>query len=279
VRCTRGAGRVTAAGRVVVAVGVLTLGAVGCSGSTGSPEVGGGSAQLSAPATTSPQPGEVDGTAMAARVRAAMAAAGSAQFSLASSSTSGQDAHGVLNFSGSTIRVSLDFSSGSDKLRVISLPGVLYADVGQVVDGKHWLKVTAGATDPVSTAMEPLLSYMTNSADISSQAASWSAAGGFTSAGHSTVGGVAATEYDATIPQAAVQANLPAQFREVMQKDITGDSHLRLWLDGRGRPVRLTTSGSYAGKPDLVTVTYSDWGSAPAVAAPSAADVVAPPAS
>jgi hypothetical protein len=263
----------------VAAVGLLALGAAGCSGSTPAAQLGAGSAPLSAPASLTATPGQVDGTSMAARVSAAMAAAGSARFSLASSTTSGQDAQGVLNFSGGTIRVSLDFSNGSDKLRVISLPGVLYADVGEVIQGKHWLKVTAGATDPVSTAMAPLLSYMTNSADISSQAASWAAAGGFSTAGHSTVGAVPVTEYDATIPQAAVQANLPEQFRAVMQKDITGDSHLRLLLDAKGRPVRLITSGSYAGKPDLVTVTYSDWGSAPAVAAPDAGDVIAPPAS
>ena len=85
-----------------------------------------------------------------------------------------------------------------------------------------------------------------------------------------------ATEYDATIPQSAVQANLPPQFREVMQKDVTGDSHLRLWLDAQGRPLRLITSGSYDGKPDLVTVTYTDWGAAPPVSAPSASDVIAP---
>ena len=213
---------------------------------------------------------------MASRVRAAMSGSGSARFSLESSTTSGQDASGILNFSGGTIRVSLDFADGSDRLRVVALPGVLYADVGEVVDGKHWLKVTAGAKDPVSTAMEPLLSYMTNSADISTQAGSWSAASGFTVAGHTTIGGRPATEYDATIPQSAVQANLPAQFREVMQKDVTGDSHLRLWLDAQGRPLRLITSGSYAGKPDLVTVTYSAWGAAPAVAAPSATDVITP---
>ena len=55
-----------------------------------------------------------------------------------------------------------------------------------------------------------------------------------------------------------------------MQKDVTGDSQLRLWLDAQGRPLQLITSGSYAGKPDLVTVTYTDWGAAPTVAAPSA---------
>jgi hypothetical protein len=264
-----------AAGAVVGAV-VLTA---GCSGSSPAAQVGPGSGQITAtagpsPATSAPVPGHLDGASMASRVRSAMARAGSARFSLASSTTSGQDADGVLNLAGTTIKVSLDFSNGSDRLRVIAVPGVLYADVGQVVEGKHWLKVQAGATDPLSSTMAPLLSYMTNSADISSQAASWTAAGGFASAGRTTIGGVPVTEYDATIPQAAVRANLPAQFRTVMQKDITGDSHLQLWLDAQGRPVQVVTAGSYAGKPDRVTVTYSDWGSAPAVVPPPAGDVI-----
>ena len=272
--------------RIVAALGAVSLGAAlgatGCSSSPGKPQLDSGDAGLSASPSPTGSAGigagqGVDGTAMATRVRAAMSGSGSARFSLESSTTSGQDASGILNFSGGTIRVSLDFADGGDRLRVVALPGVLYADVGEVVDGKHWLKVTAGAKDPVSTAMEPLLSYMTNSADISTQAGSWSAASGFTVAGHTTIGDAPATEYDATIPQSAVQANLPPQFREVMQKDVTGDSRLRLWLDAQGRPLRLATSGSYAGKPDLVTVTYTEWGAAPAVVAPSSADVIAPP--
>jgi hypothetical protein len=259
---------------VGVAAGAVALTA-GCSGSSPAPQLGAGSGQITSTGTSPASvPGHVDGAAMATRVRSAMAQAGSARFSLESSTTSGQDADGVLNLSGSTIKVSLDFSSGSDRLRVIAVPGVLYADVGQVVEGKHWLKVQAGATDPLSSAMAPLLSYMTNSADISSQAASWTAGGGFTSAGRTTIGAVAVTEYDATIPQAAVRANLPPQFRAVMQKDITGDSHLQLWLDAQGRPIQLVTAGNYAGKPDRVTVTYSDWGSAPAVVPPPAGDVI-----
>jgi len=59
-----------------------------------------------------------------------------------------------------------------------------------------------------------------------------------------------------------------------MKKDITGDSHLRLWLDARDRPVKVVTAGSYDNKQDLVTITYSDWGRAPEVAAPPAADVI-----
>ncbi len=263
--------------RRLVAVGVAS-GAValasGCSGAGPAPQLGAGAGQITSTATTpasgaDARPGHVDGAVMAERVRSVMAGSGSARFALASSTTSGQDAAGVLNFAGSTIKVSLTFSSGSDRLRVIAVPGVLYADVGEVVQGKHWLKVEAGATDPLSSAMAPLLSYMTNSADISSQAGSWTSAAGFSSAGRTTIGGVAVTEYDATIPLAAVRDNLPAQFRAVMQKDITGDSHLQLWLDGQGRPVQLVTSGSYAGKPDRVTVTYSDWGSAPDVVPPT----------
>ena len=60
------------------------------------------------------------------------------------------------------------------------------------------------------------------------------AAGAFTAVRHDDVAGVPVTEYDATIPQAAVQAGLPPQFRDVMKKDVTGDSQLRLWLDALG---------------------------------------------
>ncbi len=267
-----------------LAVGALALTA-GCSGSAPPPRLApagqvtsssgpvSGSGGGSGPATAA-LPAHLAGAAMAARVRSAMAGSGSARFSLQSSTTSGQDATGVLNFSGRTIRVSLEFSNGSDRLRVISVPGVLYADVGQVVEGKHWLKVEAGATDPLSSAMAPLLSYMTNSADVSSQTGSWTSADGFTSAATGLIGGVPVTEYDATIPVAAVRANLPPQFRSVMQQDITGDSRLQLWLDARQRPVQLVTSGSYAGRPDRVTVTYTDWGSAPTVVPPAAGDVI-----
>jgi hypothetical protein len=153
---------------------------------------------------------------------------------------------------------------------------VLYADVGQVVGGRHWLKVTAGATDPLSSAMVPLLSYMTNSADVSAQMSSWTAADGFTVGATTTVAGSNATPYDATIPRAAVQASLPAQFRDIMKKDITGDSHVTLWLDQGDRPVKVVTTGSYDNKRDQVTVTYTDWGRAAGVSAPPDSDVIRP---
>lgn len=258
---------------VVAAGGVLTA----CSGSSGSPaEIAGGRATTStAPATTAAA-GRVAGAELAARVQKAMEAAGSASFALASSTTSGQDAKGVLRLVGGGVRVRFDFVNGSDTLRVIALPGVLYADVGEVVDGRHWLKVTAGGSDPLSAAMAPLLSYMTNSANVSAQTSTWSATDGFTIGAPVSVDGVQATPYAATIPRAAVQAGLPDQFRDIMQKDITGDSHVTLWLDGADRPVKVLTAGSYDNKRDQVTVTYSDWGRAADVSAPPASDVIQP---
>ena len=205
-----------------------------------------------------------------------MSTARSARFSLESSSTSGQDASGVVELVSGSVRVRFDFSDGTDTLRVISLPGVLYADVGEVVGGRHWLKVTAGATDPVSSAMVPLLSYMTNSADVSAQMSSWTAADGFTIGTPATVAGSSATPYDATIPRAAVQASLPAQFRDIMKKDITGDSHVTLWLDQADRPVKVVTTGSYDNKQDQVSVTYTDWGRASGVTPPPDSDVIRP---
>jgi hypothetical protein len=266
-------------------VTTLGLGVVltGCSHSTPPPRID--SADVSAGVSTSGSPTQstatsgttsasVAGAVLAARVRAAMTKAGSARFALQSSKTSGPDATGALAIHGTSVSVRFDFTSGTDKLRVIAVPGILYTDVGEVVDGRHWLEVRAGGTDPLSSAMAPLLSYMTNSADVSAQTTSWAAAGGFTASGRTDVAGVTATEYDGTVPRAAVQAGLPVQFRDIMRKDITGDSHLRVWLDGADRPVKVVTSGSYDGKPDLVTVTYGDWGHAPAVTPPPAADVI-----
>jgi len=263
---------------VIVASGAL----VACSGSSGSAQIDSGRAtgSSSSGSTTSGATdaagSRVEGGVLAGRVLSAMRAAGSAKFSLASSTTSGQDATGVLQLVGSGVRVRFDFSDGSDKLRVIALPGVLYADVGEVVDGRHWLKVTAGGTDPLSSAMAPLLSYMTNSADVSAQTSTWAAADGFTMGAAETVDGTRATPYVATIPRAAVQAGLPDQFRDIMKKDITGDSRVTLWLDEGDRPVKVLTAGSYDNKDDQVTVTYTDWGQAAQVIAPPASDVIKP---
>jgi hypothetical protein len=222
----------------------------------------------------------VAGADLAQRVQAAMRAAGSATFRLQSSTTSGQDATGAVNLDASgAVRVRFDFSDGKDTLRVIAVPGVLYADVGEVVGGRHWLKVTAAGKDPLSSAMAPLLSYMTNSADVSAQTSTWTAADGFTAGPTGPVPGVpgsTGTPYAGTIPRAAVQAGLPEQFRDLMQKDITGDSHLTLWLDAQNRPVKVVTAGSYDGKSDEVSVTYDEWGSAPKVVEPPASDVIKP---
>jgi hypothetical protein len=252
----------------------------GCSGSSGSGPAQIDSDRVSAGASASGAGSDgaagktVSGAELAQRVQAAMRAAGSATFRLQSSTTSGQDASGS-----GAVRVRFDFSDGQDTLRVIAVPGVLYADVGEVVDGRHWLKVTATGKDALSSAMAPLLSYMTSSADVSAQTSTWTAAGGFTVGAPGPVPGApgsTGTPYTGTIPRAAVQAGLPEEFRALMRKDITGDSHLTLWLDGQDRPLKVVSSGSYDGKSDEVTVTYDDWGSAPTVTEPPAADVIKP---
>ncbi len=179
-------------------VTTLGLGVVltGCSHSTPPPRIDSADASASGSATTATTStggatagGPIAGAVLAARVRAAMAKAGSARFALQSSKTSGPDATGVLAIHGTVgqrpVRLHRRHrqAPGDRGARRSCTP--MSARSSTAGTGS---RSRAGGTDPLSSAMAPLLSYMTNSADVSSQTTSWSAAGGFTPSGPTDVG-------------------------------------------------------------------------------------------
>jgi hypothetical protein len=51
------------------------------------------------------------------------------------------------------------------------------------------------------------------------------------------------------------------------------DTRARIWLDAKGRPIRITTGSTLDGTRLAVTVNYTDWGHGPVVHAPAASDV------
>jgi hypothetical protein len=214
----------------------------------------------------------VAATAFAQRVAAAVALAHTARFTVASSLLGTSVAKGALLVDGADTGLSISTTTAGTALRAVILPGSFYLDPGQPQGGKHWIKlgsVTGGVTAKV---LAPLISRVASAADVSSLTQGWAGAGQVTVGPTLRISGVKTVEYDAVIPRSAVLTGISQELQSVIGATVS-DTRARIWLDAKGRPIRITTSSTLDGSKLAVTVNYTDWGHGPVVHAPAASDV------
>jgi hypothetical protein len=248
----------------------LLLAASACShGSTVAPV---GSAGVAPQAISTVKGHRVVATAFAQRVAAAVALAHTARFTVASPLLGPSLAKGALMVEGADTALSVSMSTGGTALRAVILPGSFYLDPGQPQAGKHWVKlgsVTGGVTAKV---LAPLISRVASAADVTSLTQGWAGVGQVTVGAKLRISGVKTVEYDAVIPRSAALTGISKELQSVIGATVT-DTRARIWLDAKGRPIRITTSSTLNGAKLAVTVNYLDWGHGPLVKAPPASDV------
>ncbi len=167
----------------------------------------------------------------------------------------------MLDFTKSGLRASVALKDGSDNIKAVVLPGVIYINSGEVVQRKHWIKLAGTLhTKTLKTAQAQILGGVARREP--------GHAGGILALGRrlhrpaptTTIGGVKATEYDGTVPKAAFIAAFPVQARSAIK--LTGDTQVPGLARRQGPADRRSTSS-----PPSATATrptrrrYSAWGS------------------
>jgi hypothetical protein len=218
---------------------------------------------------------------LSARVLAATRAKGTAHMASTTSGGAGLRYSGVMRVHGSGADLSMTAAlPGGRSMTVVVVGGALYMNPGQAIQGKHWVKVTPGGSDPLSKALAPALTQLRNGLDINAQVPATKDAK-ITAATRTELAGVATTRYTVVSSVSALLAKLdefapPPEIRAALRKQFAG-AHAEsvLWVDDRGLPLRVDSSvvGGPATDAGTTTTTYSRWGEPVKIVAPPRGDV------
>lgn len=211
----------------------------------------------------------------------------SAQFGAAAKSAKTSHATGVMT-DGSTLEGDIDYAAGDFSLvmKIDAEQSVTMVKKGatfymgglpEMPTGKKWIKIEAGADDPFSQMMAPMLEQMGDVTNPTMMA---------------TLKGVNAkvisVEGDLTTYESSLTA---AQVKEISDEAISkmipsgsptptpsssttpGPMTMTQTIDGKGLITKTVTKTTEGGKDSTMTMTYTKWGEAITIATPSAAEV------
>lgn len=311
-RTTAGTSGRTARRQLVVTglAGVALLGLTACGGSApssaaagstsakavGTPAAAAGSASAgsssassaASSATSSGAPsagasGSSAKTPSAAQLTAAVTSAIKAKSTarLAMSSATLQRATGVLRYK----RSGVDFAMtaglpGGKTMKMVIVAGTAYLNVGEKYQGKSWIRIAPGGSDPLSKALGPMLTQLSTGMDLDAQLAGVKDAK-ITAATRTDVGGVPVTKYTVVSSEKALLARLDkfaatAEVRKALRAQFTGaHAESQMWISKENLPLRIDSRVVGGKAPGTTTtVTYSDWGRPVSIAVPPAGDTV-----
>jgi len=276
---TRAAKRLATAGLT----GTIALALVGCGGSGGSSSAtaaasGATSAGASATAASaSPSPSVPDLAELSGRVTAAVKAKGTAR--IVGSSAGGTRSTGAIRYRGSSADFSVTTEAGGKKITMVILGGVAYLNLGQKVQGKSWLRIRPGGSDPLSKGFAPLLNQLSTGLDFKSQLGA-AAGSKVTDARRAEVGGTAVTQYTVVTSEKALLAQLDKAATSPEQKKLLrsqfkgAHSEAVISIGDDDLPVRVESRVVGGSVPVETTIEYKDWGAPVTIAAPPAAQVI-----
>ncbi|PZM97760.1 MAG: hypothetical protein DIU79_01775 [Actinobacteria bacterium] len=180
------------------------------------------------------------------------------------------DTRMVLHY-GTPMRMELTTVYDGQRLSMRYIGSTVYMELSDSrrasMGGKRWLKMD------VSGAMQQNSFDHFESLDPRTQARMLLDQGDVTVVGQETIDGVPTVHYSVTLSPADYTRHIDEKSRSVVQQLLAtegiNDINVHLWVDEEYRPRRVRT---VYGTTDL-TVTYSDYGSAPEVVEPPASEV------
>jgi hypothetical protein len=241
-----------------------------------------GATHVSAGATAAPTAGtKIPAAVLARRVQAAVRTAGTVQFRLSEDNIR---CSGTFDLRPADLRASMTLKKGRKTIRAVVLPRVTYLNLGQTFKGMHWVRVEEPAHNADIKEMRVALVAALAMVDPAFQARAWALGGPFTAGQTANLGSEMATEYDATLTEAAMMAALPPEARrafKAMDKatDKGGDKNsdpatLRVWLNERSLPLKIELAWTEGKKHEHSATTYVNWHTASRVNAPPSRDVL-----
>jgi hypothetical protein len=240
---------------------------VGCAGSAGPPRVSVG-------ATAAPTAGaRVPAAVLAARVRAAVRTAGTVQFRLRDGDAQGS---GAFDLGQGDLRASMTLKDGHKNIRAVLLPHVSYLNFGQPILGRHWARVVEPIRHADIKKMRAGFVVMLAVANPSNQTRAWALGAPFTAGETANLGSEAATEFDSTMSESALEGIIPAAALKAVKSSGKGSDSatLRIWLNERSLPLKIQLIPPAGDGSETVTITYVNWHAASGVKAPPSRDVL-----
>lgn len=167
--------------------------------------------------------------------------------------------------------VSTSVQGATTKLHVIYADQKLYVDRGH--DGTPWVIATPDSSDRVVAALAASFKATLSQSGAQYYTTIMSAGHDLKVIGSDSVDGVPSMHYHVTVdPRAAVQ-KLPAEQAQQMQAAVDAGVDaipLDVWVDGRGRPVRLTDEVSANGQTAHVELRLNHFDQPVTIEAPAA---------
>jgi hypothetical protein len=169
---------------------------------------------------------------------------------------------------------------GGKTMKMGIVGGTAYMNVGEKYQGKNWIRIVPGGSDPLSKALGPILTQLGTGMDLNAQLAAVKDAK-ITAATRTDLGGVPVTKYTLVSSEKALLAQLDKfastpELRNALRSQFTG-AHAEsvMWISGENLPLRVDSRVVGGKAPGTTTtVTYSDWGSPVSISVPPAGDTV-----
>jgi hypothetical protein len=224
--------------------------------------------------------GTPSATELTLRVTSAAKARGTARLTM-TPGTTGQRATGVMRFKTSGVDFAMTVGlPGGKSMKMVVVGGTAYMNVGEKYQGKHWIRIVPGGSDPLSKALGPMLAQLGTGLDLDTQLAGVKDAK-ITAATRATLGGAPITKYTLVSGEKSLLAQLDKlaatpELRDTLRTQFKG-AHAEsvMWIGDDNLPRRVDSrvvGGKIPGT--STTVTYSDWGKPVSISAPPRTDTV-----
>ncbi|WP_088289622.1 hypothetical protein [Kineosporia sp. A_224] len=231
------------------------------------------SASSVAPASSPATAAGEDAAALAARVVAAMDARKTAKVSMTAQSPAGTTTGSGATRFGESTDMAMRVVAGATTMNLVLLGTSVYVQ-SPSLPTKKWIKISAGATDPLSRALAPTLESISSNASIEAMLDSYQGIP-VTKAGTSTLDGVPVAEYVYALDAAALTAGIPESLRAQAGTQFDGATGTTsMWVDDEGLVRKVLATVRLTSGTSQTTLRYTDWGAPVTIDAPSAADVV-----
>jgi hypothetical protein len=261
----RSARRAAIAALPLVAAGLLS----GCAGS-GTPPVSTGATAAPTAGTTVPA------AVLAARVRAAVRTAGTVQFRVRDRDVVGS---GAFDLRHGDLRAAMTLKDGRKNIRAVVLPQVTFLNVGQPIYGRHWLRVEQPVHHAAFKTMRAAFVTLLAATSPTNQTRAWALGAPFRAGQTANLGSEAATEFDSTMSESALESVVPAAALKAV-KPVGGTAKgsdtatLKVWLNERSLPLKIELIPPPGDDSGITTITYVNWHVTAAVKAPPSRDVL-----
>lgn len=179
---------------------------------------------------------------------------------------------GVAHY-GKNLEMSMTMVSSGQTMKIVMLGNATYLDMGQPVNGKHWLKIDSKSQDPTMKLLSSVMSSAKQQSGLPQAPAAFKGVPTTSSAGED-VAGVPTVAYTMKLNSKQIIAALPADMRKLVGSTLAGaTAETTYYVGADWLPRKVVTKSTVQGKVTNSAITYDKWGEPVTIKAPAASDI------